>query len=582
MVRPLERLLILVLFFSACQSPEPQKGGDGTVRVHKTSEPAGLNPITSTGSEALEIQNCLFQKLLDHHLYTEELVPVLAEEVPEPEILNDSTIRLTYRIREEARWDNGDPIRAEDVAFTIKAALSPGIDAQAKKGYLSIIRAIERSEDDPKKIAFVCDRYIRALYSTGAELAILPAHVYDPEGAISSLKLRTIREDPDSIKKREGYKEMRDRLNAKGIAPEDHPKGSGPYRLQKWVAKEKLVLERKKDHWTQKLDTTPNPYFTAHPKRILHLIIPDKTSALKALKKEKLDVIDHLSADRFGSLKNSKSIEEHFHYKVAPQLGYSYLTLRMDDPILQDRSVRKALACLVPKERIRSDLTGGHGKFLVGPVHPSKERYYHDALTPYRFDLEKAQKLLDRAGWKDRNGDGIREGRINGEPKKLSLSFLYNAGSETRKKVGVLLKENSKKAGIRIKLEPAEWSIYSQMLEKGNFQVAIGGFAFSNAPQDPRQLFHSSASDGGSNYAGFGSARTDSLIDSLRVTLDPEERKSYWYALQEAIHQEVPMIFLQTAVNRLAINKRFGEVKSSRILPGFWAPGLRDTSWAEP
>ncbi len=580
-IHELTIILPLILTFNACHTPG-QREKEETVHIHKTSDPSGLNPVSSSGSEGLEIKRQLFQKLIDHHPYHEKLVPILAQKVPEVEIMDDSTVRVAYRIRDEARWDDGSPITACDVAFTLKAGICPGVKNGAISDYLSVIQRIEYSKADPKRIIFYCERYIRALYSTGAELGILPIHQYDPDSLLASIPFKKLLEHPELIENKPGYEALLDRLNAKGIEEGKRPVGSGPYRIREWKARTHLTLERKKDWWGDRVEKASNPYFNAFPSKIVHHIITDKTSAIQALKKQKLDAMDHIPADRYEALGTSSSATAHIHRYVAPQMGYSYLTFHTDDPILQDPKLRKALARLVHKERIRKDLTGGHGKFLVGPVHPAMELYYNDTLSPYRYAPEKASKILEKSGWKDADGDGVRERRIHGKERELNLSFLYNSGSETRKKVGVLLKESAAKAGVGIELHPAEWSNYNEKLGNGSFQIAIGGFVFSNAPQDPKQLFHTSAMNGGSNYAGFGNARTDRLIDSIRRTMDPQKRKSHWYKLQEVIHREVPMIFLQTAVNRIAINRRFGKVRTSRVIPGYWAPGFRDTSKLTP
>ena len=86
----------------------------------------------------------------------------------------DGQVEYTYQIRKEAVWDNGEPVTAMDVVYTHKVAKNPKVQNAHKKPYLEFIKDVRTYENDPKKVTFVCNKYVRALYGSGVEIYIIP------------------------------------------------------------------------------------------------------------------------------------------------------------------------------------------------------------------------------------------------------------------------------------------------------------------------------------------------------------------------------------------------------------------------
>ena len=195
-------------------------------------------------------------------------------------------------------------------------------------------------------------------------------------------------------------------------------------------------------------------------------------------------------------------------------------------------------------------------------------------------DLEKAKQLLAEAGWKDTDGDGILDKEIGGKRVPFKCEFLINAGNETRKNIALLLKEEAKKVGVEIDVRSLEWSSYLEKIKKHDIDIYYQAWVSPvPSPPDLKQIWHTSAYEGGGNYIGFGfeTPESDKLIEQTRTELDEKKRNELYKKFQELLYEEMPCIFLVTGKNKIAIHKRFRGVEVSAIYPGyrlntFWTP----------
>ncbi len=571
------RLLLLLPALPVVSCNTYQKDPSEVI-VHELSDPDMLNPINHSTAGAIEITRNIHQRLIDVDFRTTQLIPVLADSLPTVEYTDEGKMRITYHIRPEAEWDNGKPVTASDVAFTMKATLCPKVDNQHIKTYLENIQDVTLYEDAPKKVTFLCDKYIRAKFSSGAEVPIIPAHIYDPNGLLSEFTVRDMVTRSKELAKNPKIIDFAQQFNSeKYQRQKGHVVGSGAYKFMKWETGQRIILERKKDWWGDQVDLNgaKNNYFEAHASRIIYQIIKDQTAALSALKSEKLDVMGSIKPKDFVELPGSMSFTESFDYYTAPRLVYSYLGINTEVPKLSGKYTRQALAHLVDVERVIEKLAYGYGKRVVGPVHPSNEYFYNDTLQPYPFDREKAKKLLKKDGWQDSDGNGTLDKMIDGEFTEFTIDFTYPSGNDSRKAVGLMFQEEARKIGIRVSVIPQEWSIYVENQKDHKFEMGYGAWIQDHAPQDPKQLFHTRSANGGSNYCSFGDEKSDRIIDSIGVTIDKGKRRDLWYKLQAILHERVPYIFMMSSVNRLAIHKRFENTYTTSMNPGYWEAGFK-------
>lgn len=573
----------LFLLFTGCPSPEKSNQGEwqskragiNEVIVHELSDCDKLNPATSTDASSTYIEYNIFMYLLDVNKETLEPNPSLAKARPVIRELTEGPfaggIAIDYEIREEAVWDNGQPVTGYDVEFTYKAIKNPLSDCEHLRPYLDFISHMEIDKANPKKFTlFSKEHFFAAESSSGYQARIMPEYIYDPRGLLKEFTIDQLT-DPKSVEKLRGNEKLIDFANEFNSEKYQREKGfvvgCGPYEFVSWTTGQRIILQKKKNWWGDKLaGTVVN--FSAHPDKLIYEIINDRTTAQTALKDDALDISDALREKDFHDLKGTESFTRMYNMFSPTSLSYLYIGLNTKNPVLSDLVVRKALAHTVDRNKIMDVLLYGLAEPINGPIHPTK-KYFNTDLKAYDFDLSVAQKLLEDAGWKDSDGDGIRDKMIDGKKVRLSFTYKFNSGNDTREKIGLFFKDNCRKIGVDIQIIAKEWTVFLDDLKNHSFDIYCGAWIADPLEDDPKQLWHTNSYNGGSNYCGFGNTESDLLIEAIRKEMNEEKRNELYKQFQTMVHDQLPYIFLYTPKARIAMSKRFSNAKAYMARPGY-------------
>ena len=161
-------IVTATVFTISCGGSKYKQSNSQDVIVHELSDAEMLNPVNVHDNTGQCILKNIFQSLLDIDFKTLEIIPVLAQSRPQIEKNPDGGLLITYEIRPEAKWDNGSPITAKDVEFTIKVIKNPKVNNPSAKPYYEFISDIKLYDDDPLKFTLVCNQtYILAETSSG-------------------------------------------------------------------------------------------------------------------------------------------------------------------------------------------------------------------------------------------------------------------------------------------------------------------------------------------------------------------------------------------------------------------------------
>lgn len=566
---------VATLVLVSCGGGEPKKiTGSPDVIVHELSDADMLNPTNYSDAGAGYILKNIFQSLMEIDFKTLELTPLLAESRPQIEKTPEGGLRITYTIRPEAKWDNGQPITPQDVEFTLKVIKNPKVKNERIRPYYEFITDFVTYPEEPRKFTLVSNTvYILAEASSG-DYSILPEYFYDPKGLMKSFTIKGLTLEQSKYANDPKLAEFADDFNSEKRGREkEFISGSGAYKLEEWATGQRIVLVKKENWWGSQIKNGGD-YFVANAPKITYQTINDQTTALVALKAGNLDVMRSIKSKDFATLPESEKFTENFNAHTPVMLAYTYIGLNTRKPQLADKKVRQALAHLIDVDKQIKIIKYGQAQRVVGPIHPSKKSEYNSDIVAFDYNPEKAKQMLTDAGWKDTDGDGVLDKVVNGQKVQMNLEFTYNSGNDERKSTALLMQEDARKVGININVVAQDWSVYLENLKNHKFDVFFGAWVQAPVPNDHKQIFHSESYNDGSNYTGFGSAASDALIDSIRVELDESKRAAMNKRFQVMLHEESPYIFMYAPTERIAIHKRFTNAEPSMMRPGYWEAGF--------
>lgn len=563
--------LVLIVFSFSCvrQDRESQKD---LVVVREMADASNLNPVFFSSELDHIIGLQIFQTLIGIDYPTEELVGVLA--VSPAEETKDSTGNSVfhYEIRKEATFDNGRPILAEDVLFSLKLNLLPTYSQVGNLNYYSFIKDFKINPKNPRKFSIHCrNANKRNRYASG-DFAILPWHLYDSNRLLKNFSLHELLHN-DSLAHHKQLKQFAASFESNNFSMnEKYINGSGPYQLKKWEKGQFILLEKKDDWWGETLDDPI--FFRANMPMIRYEIINDPVSALTALKGNNVELMRSIPAKDFMELSKNPAAQEKLIMKSKPIHAYQYIGFNHSNKFLQSRSLRKAIAHTIPKQEIIRLVYYDQAEAIYGPFSPLRKFFNPDLVDNLSYDPDKSRQILAENQYFDSDNDGLLETIVENDTLPLRLSYHYNAGNEQRKAVGIILREELKKIGIELQVKSLEWSVYLQGLRNGDFELFYGGVVSMPNSYNFIHLLHSSSAFGGRNYANYQNKKTDMILDQLEKSKQAEAESELIGQLIKQVHQDVPYYFLFTPKENLAHSKLLKNVNIYSIRPHYWAPEI--------
>lgn len=573
----------LIWLFSGCSEGTSDGGDSGNyenkVITHALSDPEELTPINANDSGSRVIHQHVFQSLVNIDFNDYQIIPILVKERPVYSDISGGKLRADMEIRPEAIWDNGESITGHDIDFSIRVLKNPKTDSKALKPYLEDIEEVIVDKDNPKKFSFIYAKPYMIAESALTDLWIIPAYIYDPEGIMKNFTVKQLYQatKDGSLDKNADIIKFAEQYNSSKFQREVVV-GSGAYTFTSddWQVNQRVTLKLKKDWWGHQL-AKENHWFEAFPETLVFETINDLTTATVALKGEKIDAMRSIEPKPFVTdLRESKIFTDKFQTATPPFFSYDYMAINKRRDKFSDVRTRKALAHIMNVDQLIESFCYGLGERVASFTHPSISERLNPNVKPYAHDHAKAKELLAVAGWKDTDGNGVLDKEIDGEKVDFTIDLHFNTGNSRREKACLIFNEECRKAGIKVNILPLEWSVLLERAKSNNFDMIVLGWVSSPLESDPKQIWHTdSQSSGGSNYAGFGNAKTDQIIDDLRKEMNDQKRYALYRQLHQEIHDDVPYIFLLAQKERIAINKKFNNASASGIRPGYWDSGFQ-------
>lgn len=469
----------------------PRQGGVLKVRVQ--SEPLGLNQLHDQlidGVVARYLHGPVYETLAQidrasHPGYA--LAPLLATGWEE----SADHLTLTVKLRDHVRFHNGEPFSAADVVAVFDTVMNPKLPTQTRRSFFVDLE--KYTAVDPLTVVFKWKRpYQFGVRALLVSVPMMPRSALKGDFGTAAI------------------------LRA--------PIGTGPFRFESWEPKKAITFRRFDGYWGAK----------AYLDAIEIRPVADATVATQLWEAGEFGLMTQISPLVWRSLEapGEKNRWAQTGYDRCAFLDnqYSFIAWNHLRPYFADARVRRAMALLFPWDVVTKNVDLGLEKPTTCPYYPASESC-DPSVTPLPFDPQRAAALLDEAGWKERDADGVRKkGGV-----AFRFSFMANASSVRMGKILPLYQERLKAAGIAMHIEPTETATYVTHLRAHDFDAAALSWATLDAISDNYQIFHSSQIEGGSNYVSYRDAKVDRLLEQIRSEPDAGKRA----ALEREVHRKL-------------------------------------------
>jgi peptide/nickel transport system substrate-binding protein len=554
----------------------PSWSKENILVYHDIMEPDDMHPCN--GSSLVRQERMQYTQVyligVDYQTLTSR--PIAVKALPK---VSENGLEYSYELRNDITFDDGSPLTMEDVIFTFKANKCPLTNNPHAKPYLDNLEDIIVDKNDPNKfILKVKRKYIQNIVFL-ADYPIMQRTFFDKGNVLAKY---TFAQFDDPAFKADQQKD----LNA-WAAEFNSPKygrdpkflvGAGPYYVEKWDAGQSMTLARKAKHWSF---GSKNMYETSYPDKIIFKLNKDQNSQILEFKSQALDATTSISTKTLMELQKDDNFNANYNSRFTDTYYFGYVAMNekpdgiKHKPVFVDKKVRRAMAMLTPLDDINKVINKGKNKRVVGPVSPLKPEYNAN-LKLIPFDIEGAKKLLDEAGWKDTDGDNIRDKVIDGQKVKFEFNFTYSTSDVAWKDIAQMTTEAMYKAGVKANMDPQDFGVLFDNAKNHNFDMMMASWGGTFAPEDYTQIWHTSSwATKGSNFTGFGNAESDALIDSIKYELDDAKRIPMLHRFQEIIYDDQPYIFMFSSLRRNVIHKRWGNQEMYFERPGNWLPNLK-------
>lgn len=534
-------LTLALLALAGCGKATENKGGNnqadptkpvdgGTLNLSMFSAPKGVfNPILYEDLYDSNVIGLVFDGLL----MNDEKLGWICNLCDKYEISQDNKT-VTFKLRTNVKWHDGQPFTAKDVAFTFRTMLHPDYGG-VRTGDYTALAGVEKMINERDDL----DKQVKEKKLTDADAVKKKKDAWDKWLAGDGKKAITVIDDATvSFTTDEPYAPLVGNL-AFSVIPEHvykgievakmgeadankKPVGTGPYKLLEYKTDQYVKLERYEGYHLGK----------PHIPTIVYKIV-NQDVAIGQLKSGEIDFVPIKPGD-VDLVKDDKNIR----IEERPDFGYQYMGINHNNPFLKEKSVRQAITYALDRQAIVNQLLKGHGTIMNSHMPPALWSYDASSLNAYQRDVKKAQDLLAQAGWKDKNAEGY----LTKDGKVFEISLKYPSGNKVREASAPLIQANLKEVGIKVNLQMMEFATLSTtVFDKRDMDVWLMGWSLSIDP-DPGSIFLPDNKWG--KVTGWTNKRNEELIKNGTRVLKQTERKPIYVEWAKILNDELPYVFL--------------------------------------
>lgn len=551
-----------------------------TTNAAQVSQLVFVNPSNPTtfnyplNDSAFSVLGFLYDGLISENGLTAELEPALAESWQ----ISEDKKRITFTLREGIKWSDGEPLTADDVAFSyneiyLNEKIPTGIRDILRIGTTGVFPGVKKL--DQRRIEFSVPEPFAPFLRYAGGIPILPAHALresvrktDANGNVKFLSTWGTDTDPRKII------------------------GNGPYRMVSYTPSERVIFERNPYYWRKDEKGNPQPYI----ERIVLQIIENPDTQLLTFRSGELDSFT-VAPEGFGLLKREEKKGKYTIYNGGSDLGTRFLSFNLNqardhkgklfvDPIksrwFNTLAFRQAIAYAIDRETMKNTTFRGLAELQHSPIAVQSPYYLspEKGLKTYKYDQERAKKILVEGGFKYNEKGQL----LDNEGNLVRFTLLVKAEEKVRVDAAVQIQQDLKKIGIQADLQVINFNVIVEKLQSRNWEAYVG--AFGGGGVEPHNGFNIWYSQGSLHQFNQGmqpgeppikdwkasdwELEIDRLFEAGVKELDENKRKKIYGRFQQIVQEELPFIYLVNPLSLEAVRNRIKNIKFSALGGAFW------------
>ena len=524
------QLLLCVLGLAGCARDDgafPEARG-GTVVIATSGDYGSLFPPNVKSTTGRQITELAYDYLTEVGLSLNTFDDkTFARRLAQSWEWAPDSMSLAVRLHLNARWHDGQPVRADDVTYSYTVYSDSTFSPMASQ--LAQIDSVTAS-DSLTAVFWFRKRYPLQFYDATSQMLILPRHVY---GAIPT---KSLNEAVTKIK----------------------PVGSG---------RDRFVTEKPSQSVELAADTA-NYRGAPNINRLIWQVFGSADEAARAVVAGEADVYDVMRPEDVTAAVTRPNVK----VLMSPGSDYAFMTFNLKRPLFTSRDLRQALTMAVDRAAMVQNVFGSLALPGIGPTvqyFPSTD----PSLNQIDFDPERAKAILDSLGWHTGSNRDTR----SRTGRELRFKVILPSSSSNRRQMGTLLQEQLRKVGVAADLDQMDFPTFNNRLVRRDFDAALASWHLGTSPASIRILWTSKAAENGQNYGSYTSKVFDSYVDSAIASFDPIRSKSFYTRAYQTAIDDAPAIWLYEPKLVIGVHRR---IETKPFRPDAWWWSLAD--WSIP
>lgn len=530
------------------------------------SDPKTFN--YALNSERPNIFGLTYNGLVDENYETGEVEPALAESWA----FSDGGLTLTYTLRENLKWSDGEPLTVDDVVFTYnRIYMNEEIPTDTRdilrigaEGKLPQVRKV-----NDRQVEFtIPEPFAPFLRNTG--LPIMPKHVLE-----STIDTKDSEGNPVFLS------------TWGNSTPPETVVSNGPYRLKRFLPGERVIFERNPYYWRTSPSGEQQPYI----EQVIWQVVESQDSEFIQFRSGGLDLMS-VKPDNFSLLKREEDRGNFTIHNGGPAASSLFISFNLNkgrrngdplvDPIksrwFNTLAFRQAVAHAIDRPTMLNNIYQGLGVLQdtpIFPLSPYSASPEEDGLPAYNYDLDKSRELLLSAGFQYDAEDKL----LDADGNLVRFTLITNAGNKVREAIGAQIKQDLLKIGITVDFQPVAWQALveklSDSLDWECHLISFGGGLEPNgganvwSPDGGLHAFNQKPLAGQEPIEGREVADWEAEIGRLYIKgaqeIDEAKRREIYVQTQRITQENLPFIYLINQYSMGAIRNKVDNLKFSPL-----------------